>query len=168
LREGDGVGDAKECAGDGRSCVVEDCARVWAEVVDAGANGGGADGNEAARGFGNLAGSAVGVERAVDEEMRGHAVVSKSRFPLGMTNREMQKGRGLVWRRPFGFARGRQKMSSTPFWVVGEHLRAIFEARKQNTGILSKAQNDNRKDLQRTHVVQELLVVAGLGELVGE
>src|ERR1035437_6463973 len=96
-----------------------------------------------------------------------------------MTN--VNKGTRPMWLRPFGVRGVRRMMSSTPAskdarrgprsWVVGRTLRNV-QLQKRNAGILplryAQGQNDKRKRLQGAHVVEELLVVAGLGGLVCE
>ena len=75
--EGCGVGDSEEFAGDGWGGGVEDGAGVFAEIVDAGVDGGGTKGLQASRGWGDLRGSAVRVQRAVNEEDVGHSAATR-------------------------------------------------------------------------------------------
>ncbi len=74
LGEDGGVfGKVEECSGDELGVWnVEVDAGVFAEVVQAAGDGGGAEPTEGADGGGDGGGSAVGVEGAVDEEGVGH------------------------------------------------------------------------------------------------
>ena len=84
--QGSGVGDTEDLARDGREgIVVEDDARVGAEIVEASLDGAVGHGSKSAGYRGDLRGGAVGAERAVEEEEGGHgwwSVASRGLFAV--------------------------------------------------------------------------------------